>query len=181
VAFAGLRPCRIVGFSGQVACAQASSSPRIGSFPATLVRWRSYSTHYRRRYRTTRIVGFLPSDADYRGYGRELISTEACLRRLRSSFSVTWSPLSARMCIVVDRIVPDLGNHAFWRTLLSIRTLRHRLGRRRGTSNRRSASGCLVEIFGYTRFQAVNAILAILGFLSLRMAVLNLPFTCAPG
>ncbi|PYU54184.1 MAG: hypothetical protein DMG55_32380 [Acidobacteria bacterium] len=31
-----------------------------------------------------------------------------------------------------------------------------------------------VEIFGYTRFQAVNAILAILGFSSLSMAVLNL-------
>jgi len=30
-----------------------------------------------------------------------------------------------------------------------------------------------VEIFGYTGFQAVNAILAILGFLSLSMAVLN--------
>ena len=31
-----------------------------------------------------------------------------------------------------------------------------------------------LEIFGYTRFQAVNAILAILGFSSLSMAVLNL-------
>jgi len=31
-----------------------------------------------------------------------------------------------------------------------------------------------VEIFGYTRFQVVNAILAILGFLSLSMAVFNL-------
>src|SRR5713226_8854937 len=31
-----------------------------------------------------------------------------------------------------------------------------------------------VEVFGYTRFQAVNAILAIFGFFSLSMAVLNL-------
>jgi Zn-dependent protease len=54
------------------------------------------------------------------------------------------------------------------------RSLRHRWGWRRGAGDRCAATSDWAETFGYTCFQAVNAILAILGFFSLSVAVFNL-------